>query len=427
MTARPAELAVTLYGTRLATLVDRARDGVSLRWEADGLRRWPINSTVMSVLLPLTPSAAPKSARVRVFFAGLLPEGDARVHLAVDAGVDPDDVMGMLAVYGRDVAGALVICPEGGGPEAAAPELAPIDDAEIRVRLERADSNDAPLGVVPGVTSLSLAGMQPKIALHRTVDGQWRECRGGAPSTHIVKPGRPSTRTADLIHNEAYCLRLARRVDITTVDASVEDFDGHAALVVSRYDRRREGTAVERIHQEDAAQMLGLATEDPIRKFQYGRPMPSLARIAAVLDREYAPRLPLLALTTFNIAVGNTDAHAKNISVLHRPDGSLELAPAYDVSPHRHYPFSGRRAAMAVNGVDDIDALTAEDLVAEGVGWGLRHEAATTAVNETLERLRDALADDESAERTGVAPAARSSMTDRVGALLAGRPAGSTP
>jgi serine/threonine-protein kinase HipA len=340
VTARPTELAVTLYGTRLATLVGTARDGVSLRWEADGLRRWPINSTVMSVLLPLTPSAAPAPARVRVFFAGLLPEGDARVHLAVDAGVDPDDVMGMLAAYGRDVAGALVIRPEGAGPEAAAPELAPIDDPEIRVRLERADSNDAPLGVVPGVTSLSLAGMQPKIALHRTVDGQWRECRGGAPSTHIVKPGRPGTRTADLIHNEAYCLRLARRVDITTVDASIEDFDGQAALVVSRYDRRREGTAVERIHQEDAAQMLGLA---------------------------------------------------------------------------------------AVNGIDAIDALTTADLVAEGVGWGLRPEAAATAVAETLERLRDALADDESAEQTGVAPAARSSMTDRAVALLAGRPAGSTP
>lgn len=277
----------------------------------------------------------------------------------------------------------------------------------------------------PGVTSLSLAGMQPKIALHRTVEGQWRECRAGAPSTHIVKPGRPGTRTADLIHNEAYCLHLARRLAVTTVDASVDDFDGHPALVVSRYDRRRVNTIVERIHQEDAAQMLGLATDDPIRKFRYGRPLPSLRSIAAVLEREYASRVPLLTLTAFNVAIGNTDAHAKNISVLHHPDGALELAPAYDVSPHRHYAFSGRRAAMAVNGADDIDAATVTDLVTEGIAWGLREGTATTTVSETLERLRDALADGEGVDATGVRTAAHRSMTRRVAALLTGRPAGS--
>jgi serine/threonine-protein kinase HipA len=374
VTPRPTELAVSLYDTRLATLVDRSRTGLSLRWEPDGLERWPINSTVMSVLLPLTPSAAPAPARVRAFFAGLLPEGDARTHLAVEAGVEPDDVMGMLASYGRDVAGALVIGPADGGLDGAAPELVPIDDTEIRRRLERADSNDAPLGVVPGVTSLSLAGMQPKIALHRTAEGQWRECRAGAPSTHIVKPGRPGARTAGLIHNEAYCLRLA-----------------------------------------------------PIRKFQYGRPLPSLRSIAAVLEREYASRVPLPALTAFNVAIGNTDAHAKNISVRHDPDGSLELAPAYDVSPHRHYSFSGRRAAMSVNGGDDIDALTVADLVAEGIAWGLREHTATTTASDTLDRLQDALADGEDVAAAGVEPAAHLSMTRRVTALLADRPAGSPP
>jgi serine/threonine-protein kinase HipA len=416
---RPAELGVALYGTRLATLVDHPRDGLSMRWEAQASDRWPINSTVMSVLLPLTPSVPPPPARVRAFFSGLLPEGDARVHLAIEAGVDADDVMGMLAAYGRDVAGALVIAAD---VDTAHPELVPVGDTEIRDRLERADSNDAPLGVVPGVTSLSLAGMQPKIALHRAADGRWLECRGGAPSTHILKPGRPGSLTSDLIHNEAYCLGLARRLGLTTVEARVEDFAGLPALVISRYDRVHDGTTVERIHQEDAAQMLGLATEDPIRKFQYGRWVPSLRAIAAILEREYAPRVPLVALTTFNVAIGNTDAHAKNVSVLHHPDGAMSLAPAYDVSPHRHYPFGGHRAAMDVNGLDDIDAISAEDLVAEAVGWGLRPAGAGSAVRETLEALRDALADSDG--RESVDPAAHRSMTARVSALLAGRPAG---
>jgi hypothetical protein len=40
----------------------------------------------------------------------------------------------------------------------------------------------------------------------------------------------------------------------------------------------------------------------------------------------------LLRRTTFNMAVGNADAHAKNFSVLHEPDSpAVRLAPLHDV------------------------------------------------------------------------------------------------
>ena len=40
----------------------------------------------------------------------------------------------------------------------------------------------------------------------------------------------------------------------------------------------------------------------------------------------------LLRRTTFNMAVGNADAHAKNFSLLHEPDSpAVSLAPLYDV------------------------------------------------------------------------------------------------
>jgi serine/threonine protein kinase HipA of HipAB toxin-antitoxin module len=40
----------------------------------------------------------------------------------------------------------------------------------------------------------------------------------------------------------------------------------------------------------------------------------------------------LLRRTTFNMAVGNADAHAKNFSVLHEPGvPAVSLAPLYDV------------------------------------------------------------------------------------------------
>lgn len=424
MTRRRPDLEVWLYGSHLASLVDNAPGRPALRWEQAAAQRWPVNSTVLSVLLPITPSTPPNPARVRAFFAGLMPEGDARARLAFEAGVEESDIFGMMAAYGRDVAGAVVIRPLAAGPDTDDERLHPINDQGIRRRLERADSNDAPLGVVPGVTSLSLAGMQPKIALRLSPEGKWMECLNGAASTHIIKPGpRDSAPGADLIHNEAFCLHLARRLGLTTVTADIRTFDGRPALVVSRYDRRADADDVHRLHQEDCAQMLGLNTDDPARKFQYGRPLPPLRRIAEILDTEYAPRAPLLALSTFNVAVGNTDAHAKNISVLHDENGSLTLAPAYDIAPHRHYAFAGRRSAMDVNGGHDIDAITRQDLVDEGVSWGIKAPLARRTVQDTLEQFRNALAGPDAERPPGVPDDAFENMLSRVTNLLGGDPA----
>ncbi len=97
---------------------------------------------------------------------------------------------------------------------------------------------------------------------------------------------------ADLIHNEAYCLALARHLGLATIDADVQTFAGLGALVVSRYDRVVDGDTVTRRHQEDSAQMLGLNTDDPLRKFQYGAPLPSLRRIAEIFTAEITPSCP---------------------------------------------------------------------------------------------------------------------------------------
>jgi serine/threonine-protein kinase HipA len=51
--------------------------------------------------------------KVRSFFGGLLPEGEARRILAYDFKVDETDVLGLLAILGRDCAGALEIAKRG--------------------------------------------------------------------------------------------------------------------------------------------------------------------------------------------------------------------------------------------------------------------------------------------------------------------------
>ncbi|MDO8144785.1 HipA domain-containing protein [Isoptericola sp. 178] len=266
--------------------------------------------------------------------------------------------------------------------------------------------------------------MEPKLGLARG-QGSWIRAPRDQPTTHILKVARAAdSPTADLVDTEAAAIDLARRVGLTTIQAQVETFEDVRCLVVSRYDRVPDAEApggLRRIHQEDAAQALGINTRDPERKFQHGRTIPSLRAIAQVLRDDGSRPDRLLALTTLNLALGNTDAHAKNISMLRRADGTVSLAPAYDISMHLHHEHASRVFAMDVAGTRDMDAITGTDLVDEGVAWGLPRRRAERVVTTTLDGLRTALGEVDRDAHPGVGEAAWRTVeacTDRLRADL---------
>ncbi|MGC5166419.1 HipA domain-containing protein [Luteimicrobium sp. DT211] len=416
MSAPATELDVWLYGTRAATVrpAARGRSGIDVAWADAALGRWGVGSRVLSQLLPLGTPAGSHPARVRVWLEGLLPEGRARDSMAREHRIDPDDTLAFLAVYGRDTAGAVVLVPAGTPDPATTARTEPIGEAGIAAMLRQAASHGSTADRLDSLTSL--AGMEPKIALARAADG-WARVRDGAASTHILKLSRPpGTATSDLVDTEAAALDLARRVGLTTVEAHVATFEDQRALVVSRFDRTASaGTkavpggpdTVGRVHQEDLAQALGIATTDPDRKFQHGRATPSYADAARVLTDGGSTADALLRLVTFTVVVGNTDAHAKNHAFVRHADGArASLAPAYDVSMHLHSPASSGRLALAVDGRDDARAVGAGDLVAEGRSWGLAARRAARVVADTLERMVAALEDVDRERHPGVSAAA---------------------
>ncbi|MFC8733997.1 HipA domain-containing protein [Luteimicrobium sp. NPDC057192] len=420
---RATELDVWLYGVRVATVrpAPRGRGGIEVAWSDDALGRWGVGSRVLSQLLPLGTPTGSHPARVRVWLEGLLPEGRARASMAREHRIDPDDTLAFLAVYGRDTAGAVVLVPAGDPDPATTARTEPIDEAGIAAMLRQAATHGANADRLDSLTSL--AGMEPKIALARTTDG-WARVRDGAASTHILKLSRPpGTATSDLVDTEAAALDLARRVGLTTVEAHVELFEDQRALVVSRFDRtpgERAAGAVGRLHQEDLAQALGIATTDPDRKFQRGRATPSYADAARVLTDGGATPDALLRLVTFTVVVGNTDAHAKNHAFVRSPDGArASLAPAYDVSMHLHSPASSGRLALDVDGTDEVRSVGADRLVAEGRAWGLPARRATRVVTETLERTVAALEAVDRERHPGVSGAAWAVVDGRARELAA--------
>ena len=393
MTARKP-LAVWLYGTQVATITDHGRE-IRLQWSQDAYERWGQGGRAVSHLLPIDrPSQQPHHRRVQAFLAGLLPEGNARERHAQAAGITSDDIFGMIGAYGKETAGALIFVEEGSPEPDRIGSIEPVNNDQIGAMLAEAAGDGPAFAGHDGdhLQSTSLAGIQPKIVLART-SGGWARCLDGHPSTHIAKLSHPPGSNArDVVHTEVASLDLARQIGLTTVEAELIDFGGQLAIVVSRYDRSVESDGcIRRIHQEDGAQALGINTDDPNRKFQYSRNLPSFQKLAEVLRAGGSEPDKLLALTTFNLAIGNTDAHAKNISFIRYPDGDASLAPAYDIAMHLHHTSANRAFAMNVNGKSIIDSITVDDLLAEAGHWPMPKRRALLTVAETLNNLRAAL------------------------------------
>src|SRR5580692_7014870 len=174
----------------------------------------------------------------------------------------------------------------------------------------------------------SLAGLQRKALLGRADDGTWLLPSGDAPSTWILKPDGPHAMAA----NEASCLRLAAACGLPVPEAELLDVAGLPVLAVRRYDRQGApaGVIPARVHQEDGCQAT--ATPPGLKYEEQGGP--ALRDFASVIRDFGDPRdvTGLLRRTTFNMAVGNADAHAKNFSLLHESDvPAVRLAPLYDV------------------------------------------------------------------------------------------------
>lgn len=407
-----ADLVVELYGKQVGTLAGPWRTFDFLP-DPGAVAAFGIDSPILSAAIPLT--AVPvqsRKGRRQNFFRELLPESRMLTRLAQQAGLAEQDVIGLLRSYGRDVAGALQIWDPDVPGEPKQPALEPLTRAGVAEMLEHVQQN--PLGNKPNGGKTSLAGVQDKIVLARTGD-TWNRVIDGWPSTHILKPLSQDYPT--VIYDEEYGARFARAAGLASFPTWIEEFEGVPAVVIERYDR--SGDAPQgRIHQEDFNQVLGAAGNQKYQKYGGRVSLERAARVfSAIGDRDSMERL--FRLVVVSAAVGNLDMHAKNLSLLHRPDGSMTLSPAYDIVPQAHQPNDGE-VALAVGGEYRHAALTLDHLATEGNTWGLAN--AADLARDTLSVVLE-LATTESPHpgaHTGLA----SDIARFTGNLLQGRAAG---
>lgn len=354
MAGQPSELFVLLNGQQVGR-VKRGEKG-TISFTYDAAWRESEEAYPLSLSMPLARARHPDEV-AHPFLDGLLPDNrNALERWGKHFHVSPRNPFALLTHMGEDCAGAVqLVRPDrldqvltSGEPTHGNVEW--LSEAEVAARLRDAIEYHS-MGRLAGDHGyFSLAGAQPKTALFYDGD-RWGIPEGRLPTTHIVKP--PAQRDLDgFAINEHFCLRLARELGLVTARSFVHDFDGLTAIVVERYDRHADRSGVVRLHQEDTCQALAVS---PLTKYE-NEGGPGASEIVDLLRRRVDE--PAEDVGTFvdalalNWVIGGTDAHAKNYSVLIRPD-SVRLAPLYDLISALPYstrlPYRQLKVAMRVD------------------------------------------------------------------------------
>lgn len=261
------------------------------------------------------------------FLIDLLPQGAARRRLERAAGVQLSDWAVLQRGAINPVGNVRIVA------DTPAPVLShrPFSLREMTRRgdefLEYAAGTGA---AVTGATDTQ--GEAPKFWVVQDASGQWYpddgNCDAFANKFALLKFPVPEAgaHAERILRHEALFQRVARRVGLRTTQELPEFVDG--ALLAPRFDRRRK-QHVERLGVESLYSVAGIADggREPLRHDQV------LFELVEILTRFDDELCEYVRRDLFNLAVGNRDNHGRNTAILKDVDGTMRLAPLFDVGP----------------------------------------------------------------------------------------------
>ncbi len=219
----------------------------------------------------------------------------------------------MLQLLGTDGLGALRFSPAGGNfsgqPDAQMAELTQLLEAAYRYDAGKPIAEEAMTMLVRAASSPG--GARPKALIRDENGDRW-----------IAK--FPSARDdMDMIAIEAATLSLARTAGLDVPDFFVRNAGRRSVLFVKRFDvlqggGRRHMISAQTLLAAEGYYVLGYSDLFQAVRKVTGQPSVDLSAIFCQM--------------VFNAAVGNTDDHLKNFTILH-DDSGVFLSPAYDLLP----------------------------------------------------------------------------------------------
>lgn len=355
----------------------------------------------LSVLLPLREEPFP-ARQTRVFFRNLLPEGGALAAVAKTLEMKSSSYLRVLDALGSECIGALIL-ENNNDSDDALYGYDPLSREELGRAFEAGAEGIAKL---QEEAKLSLAGAQSKMGLYVDRSSgslpQYFLPQGTAASTHIVKAA--NRRFEKLSENEYYCLRLAEAAGLSVPECYLDTIGVQPVFVIERFDRmvlseddRRAGGGVrrvQRLHQEDFCQVLGLLPE---RKYERGGVRYAKKVRDTLYERSSDPVRDIEAfvrLLVVNAVLGNCDGHLKNLTVLRGADwSSFALAPAYDIASTVVYEGLDRHMAMRIGSTNKIDEVGRDDFLALAKELDVSPRMVRRLIEEVCEGVGGAASD----------------------------------
>lgn len=348
---------------------------------------WPAEGGFqVSQTLPLQQGEfAPEDGYAHRFFANLLPEAGVRERTVRDLKI-PNTDFDLLRAIGGECAGALSVLRAEQQPSTEhlyhrITEEELLGLARRRGRVHAWADSERP--------RLSLAGAQDKCPVLVADDGFWLP-KKESPSSHILKFELPDYRNVPAY--ETFATLLAGAIGLPVVDIRLRSIAGTRYASIERFDRQRsENGGVARLHQEDFCQALGFGHE---RKYQEDGGPTFSDCCGLIRDASTDPANDLqhlLRWQIFNVLAGNSDGHAKNLSLLYHANGEIRLAPFYDLVCTRAVARIDDRLAFSVGDETNPGAVSRKHWDALARQCGVRPRFMQDQVQDVAARLLEHL------------------------------------
>ncbi|GGK58127.1 HipA domain-containing protein [Amphritea balenae] len=324
---------------------------------------------------------------VQWFFDNLLPEEGARSLMADDANINQADAFSLLAHFGAESAGALTLLQE---DEISIPaEEQPLPQQTLSERIKQLPHIPLSTG---SSKRMSLAGAQHKLPIIYR-DGKLFEPIGATPSTHILKPDHsdPEQYPHSAV-NEWFIMQLAERIGLTVPDTFLI-YVPEPVYLVARFDREKIENQLLRQHILDGCQLLTLANT-----YKYSQcNSASLDRLIEFSRSKAVTRQRLLQWLLFNLLVGNTDDHLKNLS-FYAANQDFNMTPHYDLISTAVYANNNKwgeeNLVWPIGEARQLNQISLADIQAVGASLKLSQryvERTIKAMTDNITKHADSL------------------------------------
>lgn len=361
-------IAVYSQSEQVGTLIFSEPGKCSFTYSDD----WKNQRFPISPCIPFSGQFSPDT--ITRFLRNLFPEGEAFDLLLSSENVSKNNIYAILKTIGRDTAGVLSFFES--AHQQTTTQLRPISEQELIDRLETGSAQE--LVTWDGKYRLSVAGIQNKLNVYIDSENQLQLADGAFSSTHILKFS--SQRHKTIVVNELFCMRLANELtslgSLMVAKVTFRRFGEHDSLIVGRFDRKRIIGGVKKRHMIDGCQALDLQPEYKYEQnFGTGRDVKhirdgvSFSKLFSFARTCSVPAIAiqqLLDWLIFNLIIGNSDAHGKNVSFFVTNNGTT-ITPFYDLVSVVFEAYKNENIdtslAMAVGDNFDINSITAFDLL----------------------------------------------------------------